>query len=52
MLPDPNVLHPMPDQERVVLLKPLVSSPLIDVGDYTYYDDPDHPTEFETRNVL
>jgi len=29
-----------------------VTSPLIEVGDYTYYDDPDHPTEFETRNVL
>lgn len=49
---DPTVLHPIPDQTRVVLLKPLVTSPLIDVGDFTYYDDPEHPTEFETRNVL
>ncbi len=49
---DPNVLHPMPGQERVVLLKPLVTSPLIEVGDFTYYDDPDDPTAFETRNVL
>jgi len=52
VLPDPNVLHPMPGQERVVLLKPLVTSPLIEVGEFSYYDDPDHPTEFETRNVL
>ncbi len=49
---DPNVLHPMPDQPRVVLLKPLVTSPLIEVGDFSYYDDPDDPTAFETRNVL
>ncbi|MFE1382504.1 CatB-related O-acetyltransferase [Streptomyces sp. NPDC058740] len=50
--PDPTVLHPMPEHPRVILLKPLVKSPLIEVGDYTYYDDPDDPTAFETRNVL
>lgn len=49
---DPSALHPMPDQPRVVLLKPLVTSPLIEVGEYSYYDDPDDPTAFETRNVL
>jgi virginiamycin A acetyltransferase len=49
---DPTVLHPFPDQPRVVLLKPLVTSELIDVGEYSYYDDPDEPTAFETRNVL
>ena len=49
---DPATLHPMPGQPRVVLLKPLVTSPLIEVGEYTYYDDPDEPTTFETRNVL
>ncbi|GGG24338.1 acetyltransferase [Rhodococcoides trifolii] len=36
----------------MVLLKPLVSNPLIDIGDYTYYDDPDHADLFESRNVL
>jgi virginiamycin A acetyltransferase len=50
--PDPMVLHPIPDQPRVVLLKPLVQSPLIEVGEYSYYDDPDDPMAFETRNVL
>lgn len=50
--PDPLVLHPIPDQPRVTLLKPLVTSPLIEVGEYSYYDDPDDPTGFETRNVL
>jgi virginiamycin A acetyltransferase len=50
--PDPTVLHPIPDQPRVVLLKPLVTSPLIEVGEYSYYDDPNEPMAFETRNVL
>ncbi|MFJ8164936.1 CatB-related O-acetyltransferase [Streptomyces sp. NPDC096136] len=50
--PDPTVLHPLPGQPRVVLLKPLVTSPLIEVGEYSYYDDPEDPTAFETRNVL
>ncbi|WP_380285419.1 CatB-related O-acetyltransferase [Kitasatospora purpeofusca] len=50
--PDPTVLHPMPEQPRVVLLRPLVTSPLIEVGEFTYYDDPDDATAFETRNVL
>ncbi|WP_433549439.1 CatB-related O-acetyltransferase [Streptomyces sp. CA-294286] len=49
---DPGTLHPMAGQPRVVLLKPLVKSPLIEVGDYSYYDDPDDPTAFETRHVL
>ncbi|WP_069631317.1 CatB-related O-acetyltransferase, partial [Streptomyces griseus] len=49
---DPTVLHPMPGQPRVVQLRPLVTSPLIEAGDYSYYDDPEHATEFETRNVL
>lgn len=49
---DPGVLHPMPGQPRVVLLKPLLTSPLIAAGEYSYYDDPDDPTAFETRNVL
>jgi virginiamycin A acetyltransferase len=51
-VPDSAVLHPIPGQPRVVLLKPLVTSPLIEVGEFTYYDDPDDPTAFETRNVL
>ncbi|WP_236558502.1 CatB-related O-acetyltransferase [Pseudoclavibacter sp. 8L] len=50
--PDPSTLHPIEGQERVILLKPLITSPLISVGDFTYYDDPDDPSAFETRNVL
>lgn len=52
VIPDPNVLHPLAEHPRVVLLKPLVTDPRIQVGEYTYYDDPDAPTEFEQRNFL
>ncbi len=51
-MPDPTALHPIPGQPRVVLLKPLITSPLIEVGEFSYYDDPDDATAFETRNVL
>ncbi len=50
--PSPDQLYPLPDHPRVVLLKPLINSPNIEVGDYTYYDDPDDATLFERRNVL
>ncbi|MFJ9662996.1 CatB-related O-acetyltransferase [Streptomyces sp. NPDC101219] len=49
---DPSVLHPLPEHERVVFLRPLITSPSIEVGEFTYYDDPDAATEFERRNVL
>ncbi|WP_086820326.1 CatB-related O-acetyltransferase [Allokutzneria sp. NRRL B-24872] len=52
MSPDPTTVHPLAEHERVVFLKPLVSSPKIVVGEYTYYDDPDGATAFEQRNVL
>ncbi|MEV1319849.1 CatB-related O-acetyltransferase [Micromonospora arborensis] len=45
-------VHPLPAHERVAFLKPLVTSPKIVVGEYTYYDDPDGATGFEHRNVL
>jgi virginiamycin A acetyltransferase len=50
--PDPMTLHPIEGQSRVVLLKPLIRNPLIEVGEYSYYDDPEHADEFEQRNVL
>lgn len=49
--PDPNRPYPMADQRRVCFIKPLIKSPNILVGDYTYYDDPVDPEGFE-RNVL
>jgi virginiamycin A acetyltransferase len=50
--PDPTTLHPVAGQDRVVFLKPLIKSPLISVGDYTYYDDPAGASLFEEHNVL
>ncbi|MEV0843521.1 CatB-related O-acetyltransferase [Actinocatenispora sera] len=50
--PDPTAVHPLAAHERVVFLKPLVTAPHLVVGEYTYYDDPDDATNFETRNVL
>ena len=50
--PDPTVLHPVAGQERVVFLKPLVTDPRIEVGDYTYYDDPDDALAFEEKAFL
>jgi virginiamycin A acetyltransferase len=50
--PDPTTAHPLPAHPRVVFLRPVVRSPAIEIGDYTYYDDPDDPEAFETRNVL
>ncbi|MBC2876494.1 MULTISPECIES: CatB-related O-acetyltransferase [Streptomyces] len=51
-IPNPEALHPLPEHDRVVLLRPLVTDARIEVGEYTYYDDPDGATEFERRNVL
>jgi virginiamycin A acetyltransferase len=50
--PDPTVRHPVTGQERVVFLKPVVTDPRIEVGDYTYYDDPDDPLGFERDAFL
>jgi virginiamycin A acetyltransferase len=52
VIPSPDTLHPIPEHPRVVFLKPLVHSPNIIAGDYSYYDDPDDPTGFERNNVL
>jgi virginiamycin A acetyltransferase len=50
--PDPMRLHPVSGQDRVVFLKPLVTDPRIEVGEYTYYDDPDDPLAFERDAFL
>ncbi|WP_344221767.1 CatB-related O-acetyltransferase [Kribbella sancticallisti] len=53
MAPDPGVVYPMAGVQRVVLLRPLVGdSPLVEVGEYSYYDDPVEPERFFERNVL
>ena len=50
--PDPATLRPVAGADRVVFLKPLVTHPNIDVGEYSYYDDPDDPLAFERDAVL
>jgi len=49
--PSPDRLHPIPGADRLIFLKNAVKNPNIEIGDYTYYDDPDDPSGFE-RNVL
>ena len=51
-IPDPNATHPVEGQPRVAFLKPLITAENVEIGDYTYFDDPVDPTAFETRNVL
>jgi virginiamycin A acetyltransferase len=50
--PDPTVLNPVTGQDRVVYLRPLVKDPRIEVGEYTYYDDPDDALGFERNAFL
>ncbi|HET7773166.1 MAG TPA: CatB-related O-acetyltransferase, partial [Burkholderiaceae bacterium] len=50
--PNPDALFPVAGDARVCFLKNAVSSPFIEIGDYTYYDDPEPPQDFATRNVL
>ena len=42
----------MPGFPRVGFLKPLVDRKNIEIGDYTYYDDPDGPEHFVRKCVL
>jgi virginiamycin A acetyltransferase len=50
--PNPDLKHPMPMHRRVGFLKSLVTAPNIEVGDFTYYDDPDGPERFQDKCVL
>ncbi|WP_319497136.1 CatB-related O-acetyltransferase [uncultured Cohaesibacter sp.] len=50
--PNPDAPYPIPAFKRTAFLKPLITNPLIEVGDYTYYDDPEAPEAFEHKNVL
>ena len=44
--PDPQTPYPLAATKQVAFLKPLVSHPMVEIGDYTYYDDPDGPEHF------
>lgn len=49
--PDPRNPHPMQGFPQVCYIKNTVQNPAIEIGEYTYYDDPDGAEHFE-RNVL
>ena len=49
--PDPQSKHPMAGFPQVCYIKNTIKNPHIEVGDYTYYDDPNGAENFE-RNVL
>jgi virginiamycin A acetyltransferase len=49
--PDPDTVHPLPGFPQVCFLKNVITRPNIEVGDFTYYDDPDGVDRFE-QNVL
>lgn len=45
--PNPDTVYPLPFHRKLVFLKNIITRPNIEVGDYTYYDDLDDPTNFE-----
>lgn len=50
--PNAGVKHPIAMHPRVGFLKPLVDAPNIEIGEFTYYDDPDGPDRFAEKCVL
>lgn len=50
-VPDKDVAFPLVNTTRLCFLKNIVKRPNVEIGDYTYYDDPDGVENFE-RNVL
>lgn len=49
--PNPQNPYPIAEHHRVCFIKNCIKSPNIIIGDYTYYDDPVNPEDFE-KNVL
>ncbi|MDE7219911.1 MAG: CatB-related O-acetyltransferase [Oscillospiraceae bacterium] len=50
-IPNPNDIFPN-EYKTSCFIKNVVKAPNITIGDYTYYDDNDHPENFEMNNVL
>lgn len=50
-IPDPNTVFPN-EFMTSCFVKNVITAPNIQIGDYTYYDDPVDPTGFEKKNVL
>jgi len=49
---DCNQKYPIPNVDRVGFLKNFITKANIQVGDFTYYDDPEGMNDFEHKNVL
>lgn len=47
--PDPNAVYPNPAIPSVCFIKNIITRANIAVGDYTYYDNPDGPEDFESH---
>lgn len=50
-LPNPNAIFP-DEYKTSCFIKNVVKAPNISIGDYTCYDDTDHPEYFEQNNIL
>ncbi len=50
--PKPELKHPVSLHPRIGFLKPLVDKPNVEIGEYTYYDDPEGPDQFAEKCVL
>lgn len=50
-IPDYKQIHPVLGFKQVCFIKNTVTNPNIEIGDYTYYDDPEDSINFE-KNVL
>jgi virginiamycin A acetyltransferase len=51
-IPDPARASVPGMDNKVVFLKPLITSELIEVGEFTYYADPVDASRFEAENVM
>lgn len=50
--PNPGRIYPRRNDKNTCYLKNAVQNPNIIVGDFTFYNDFEDPTEFEKKNVL
>lgn len=50
-IPDPATRHPIATAPSVVFLKAVVDAPNVEIGDYSYYDDPVEPERFYEKCV-
>ncbi len=47
MIPNPNLAFPNPNIPSLCLIRNVITRENIEVGDYTYYDDPEGAAQFE-----